>query len=182
MRFSSLRGSPMIAHFWLLRGKSNFPGVPHSSIRNVISIALVVEMRAPARARAVDIVEREARCPEVRDLLRIDLPLEARGRIEGHVVIEELPEEGEPGRQRRVVRVVHGQRGVGDQVGRRLVQVVRGIHDSAGLADVEQRRAGLRRVGSECGQVAEQPAETAGIVSIRTWAERCHAGTRHDRP
>ena len=144
---------------------------------------LVVEMRAAAGPGAVDVVEREARGAEVRDLLRVDLPLEAGGRVEGHVVVEELPEEGEPGRQVRIVRVLRRQRRVGDQVGRRLGQVVLGVHDAAGLADLDERRAGLRRVGGEGGQVAEHPAEAAGVVVFglrRNDVMRIHAVTGHD--
>ena len=62
-----------------------------------------VEMRAAVRAKPVDAVEIDARRAEILDAERILLLVAERGEIERDVVIDELAEIGEAGRDVRVV-------------------------------------------------------------------------------
>ena len=130
--------------------------------------ALVVEVRADAGSTAVDAVEVERRDAEVADRLGVLPAGEARCRVERHVVVEELAEEREPGRVGRVVRVVLALGRVGDE-GDGVGQVVLGVHQPAGLADLDERLADGRRVGGEGRQRREHPAEPALLVERGPW-------------
>jgi hypothetical protein len=118
-------------------------------------IGALVEMRTGARSAAVDAVELQRRRSEVRDRLRIDLTLENGRRIEGDVVIDELPEKRESGRQPA------GIVGIGVRVGSR-------IHRSGLVAELPQPgRVGLER------RKRKHPPENAVLVEMR--ARRVHA-------
>ena len=71
--------------------------------------ARVEEVRRGLRAREVEAIEVEARRAEVLQPVRVVLPAEARGRVERDVVVDELAEIREPGRERRVVLSPRGR-------------------------------------------------------------------------
>jgi hypothetical protein len=71
-----------------LLGQEGRPPAVHS---------LVIQVRRHRRAAAVHAVQVERGNPEVADRLGVLGPGQARGGIEGHVVVQELAEEGEPG-------------------------------------------------------------------------------------
>ena len=124
----------------------------------------VVEMRRSARARfPVHAVQVERGDPEVADGLRILLASQARRRVEGHVVIEELAEEGEARGDRRVVRVVDALRGVGDQDDR-VGQIVGSVHRAVLGSELGEPVPHQLRVLGENRKSREQPAESALIV------------------
>ena len=103
--------------------------------------ARVVEVRRGLRPGEVEAVEVEPRRAEVLQAVGVVLPPEARGRVEGDVVVDELAEVREPGRKRRVV----------------LAARARLHHRPAGGAEVDQQV--VRRL--EGREEAEEPPEAA---------------------
>ena len=106
-----------------------------------------VQMGRPPRPAEVDRVEVERRRTGVRRVLGIGLLAQRRGLVEGHVVIHELAHERGARGVRGVVRVVHVQLRIEDQIDRvlRLVcragarrQLVVGVYGAAPRADRAQ--------------------------------------------
>jgi len=97
----------------------------------------VVQVRRGHRPAAVQAVQVEGGDAEVPDRLRVLAAGQARGRVEGHVVVEELADEGEAGGDGGVVGVGGALGRVGDQ-GDRVRQVVAGVYGPAGTAQLGQ--------------------------------------------
>jgi hypothetical protein len=76
---------------------------------------LIVEVWRSIGAGAVDAVQLEQRRTEIRNRFGVLLPFQARGRVEGQVVIKELAEERETCAQVGIIGIVHAHQGVGDQ-------------------------------------------------------------------
>ena len=126
MRFTSLRGSPMSAQRvvrcraslrGMLRGRSrrgSRVGAAAEQERSARSAAaagaarsaVAIEVGLVGRAAPVERVEIEARGAEVVQRVGVVLALQARHRVEGQVVVDELAEVGVAGRDRRVLVVV----------------------------------------------------------------------------
>ncbi len=79
-----------------------------------------VEMRAAVGTEPVDAVEIDARRAEILDAERILLLVAERGEIERDVVVDELAEIGEAGRDVRIVAGRVAGIGVDHGVGKRL--------------------------------------------------------------
>ncbi|GGM97505.1 hypothetical protein GCM10009721_25600 [Terrabacter tumescens] len=126
---------------------------------------VVVEEGADPGAAAVDAVEVERRDAEVADRLRVLAPGERARRVERHVVVEELAEEGHARGQVGVVGVVRALRRVDDE--RDGVGAVLRVHDPAGLAELHEGAADGGGVGGEGRQGGEQTAEPALLVERR---------------
>ena len=132
---------------------------------------LVVEVGAHARTAAVDTVEVERRDAEVADRLGVLTPRQARRRIEGHVVVEELADEREARGHRRVVRIRRAENGIHDE-GERVGEIVTGVHDPARLADLSQRGPDRRGVRRERWQRREHPPEATLVVEGRLGSDQ----------
>ena len=113
--------------------------------------------------RNVDVVQLEQRRPEIRNRFGILLTFQARGRVKGQIVIKKLTEESKACAQVRVVGVVQAFCGIGDRCNR-VTHVIPGVHDAARHADVIERLSHRRRIGRECRECGEQPAELALTV------------------
>ena len=144
----------------------------------------VVELLLRDRPGAVDRVQVERRRAEVARVGRIGGLCEPRCGVEGHVVVDELAEEGRPRRVAGVVGIVGAQRGVDDQrLGSRR-QRIGGVQQAAGPAQLAQRRLDLRRLPRERRQ-PEDPPEVLGAGRRRVGAgpvprrpRRCGDGAR----
>jgi hypothetical protein len=89
------------------------------------------------------------------------VPFAFRGTSEGQVMVDELPDERAARRLSGapapcgIVRVVHVQGGIGDQVDRSLLatvpQLVVGVHDARRPPDFPQSAPKRRRIASEEG-------------------------------
>jgi hypothetical protein len=102
--FSSLRGSPSSAVSWVLRGRSSSSSWwPISSFwpPEALSYRNGVVHRSPT----VDAVQVEPGAAEVGQRVRVVLPFQAGGGVEGDVVVDELAQVGVAGRDRRVVQL-----------------------------------------------------------------------------
>jgi hypothetical protein len=76
-----------------------------------------------------------------------------------------------------IVPVVDALRGVGDEQHRAHGQVVLGVHQATGLAEVGQRRAGAVVRGDERRQVRENPSEPVGRYGKRRLVHHAGHGT-----
>src|SRR5438067_2066642 len=120
---------------------------------------LIVQERLVVRSAAVDGVEVEPRGAEVDERVRIVVSLELRRRIEGQVVVDELPEVGEARRDVRVVacRVLLSRRlGFDHLAGKRLEIFVvrqerRQVPKHAAEAAFKGRRSGDGTQASKFG-------------------------------
>ena len=90
-----------------------------------------------------------------------------RGCVEGHIVIEKLPEERETGSPRGIVPIVRTQFRIRDETDRAFVQWVLGVHQPAGRTELGERGLDPRRWVRERRQI-EHAAESVG-------------GSRHSR-
>ena len=114
-----------------------------------------IEMRAAVRPEAVDAIEVDRRGAEILDAERIVRLVAERGQIKRDVVVDELAEIGEPGRD---VRIVAGR----DR--RECCRSWLGERFELGVGDLERR------------QHREHPAEHAGVLvagqlrrAVRGW-------------
>ena len=123
----------------------------------------VVQLRRADRAAPVDGVEVERRGASVGRLERVARLPQPRPDVEGDVVVDELPEEGRSGRVLGVVRIVRGERRVGDELDRpRRERVVR-VEQPSGLPELTERVLDLRALARERRQVEEQPREAPRV-------------------
>ena len=125
----------------------------------------LVELRIREWPVAIDGVEVEPWIAGVGRVRGFGFPPEGRRLIEGQVMVNELANEGGACRLRQIVRVVGAQGGIDNQGNsRRLVasaQLVPGVQDAAGLADVSQGGLQGRRILTEEGvQVGEHTTES----------------------
>jgi hypothetical protein len=149
--------------------------------RELDAVIGVVQLLLRDGAGAVDRVEVERRCAEVAGVRGIGGARQPRRRIEGHVVIEELAEEGGPRRLARVVRVVRAQREIDDQrLGPRR-QRIGGVEQAAGPAELAQRRLDARAVLRERRQ-PEDPPEVIATGGRRGGRARPGPRRRDDAP
>jgi hypothetical protein len=107
------------------------------------------------------IVEIERRSARVEGIRRVGGARQPRGGVEGHIVVEELPEERRPSRVTRVVGVVGAQGEVDDQCLGPSRERIRGVEQAAGPAELAQRRLNLRALRCERRQPEHAP-ETVG--------------------
>ena len=157
IRFSSFRGSAMMAVPSVVARQilEQSPALdPH-----LCAIVRFVELRILHGTTAVDRIEVERRRARVWERSGgVGYP-KLRRRVEGHVVVEKLPEERDAGLMRRAVTVVRAQLGIRDQTD--------GTFDAAGSfassippgAPIPRRRQHLRRRLGERRQLVEDPAE-----------------------
>ena len=144
MKWTSLRGSPMSARPCWLRGRSTGSCSTVSVLRadeQLGGVVLVVEERAVGLAPPVQGVEVEAGRAEGVEGVGVVRPVEARHRVEGDVVVDELAQVGVAGRDVRVV--------------------ARRAPPAASAMDVGQRRQGWRREGANGRELAEHPPVAA---------------------
>src|SRR5206468_444788 len=123
----------------------------------------VVQLRVSNRAAAVNRIKVETWRSRIRGGLRLCRHAERGPRVKGHVVVEELPHEGGPRRVGRVVPIVGAESGVDDQRYGAGGQVIVGVEDSSGLADVHERRSYDVRRGCERGKGRKYPSEVLGM-------------------
>jgi hypothetical protein len=124
-----------------------------------VTVGRVVERWGAGRAAAVDGVEIESGRPRVARRGRLQRDREPGGLVKGDVVVEELTDEGGPGRVRRVVGVAGAERRVGEQVHRPLLQGVLCVEDPTGASHVHQGGAQRRRVQVGERRQVEDPPE-----------------------
>ena len=120
----------------------------------------VVELRASGRPRAVHRVEVEVRVAAVHRSADRERRPQGRHEVERHVVVHELTHERRTRGVGRVVRVVDAQRGIDDQLARRIGdgQRILRVEQTARCAELEERGLHLwRRVGER--REVEQPRE-----------------------
>ena len=170
IRFSSLRGSPMIAR--AVGAARQVLEQPAALDLELDVVGRVVELLLGDRPGAVDRVEVERRRAAVARRLpgRSAAPSRERG-VEGHVVVEELAEERRPRRVGRVVRVVRRS------ATRSTISCLRARPraDRAassrppGLPELAQRRLDLRPLLRERRQ-PEDPPEVLGAGRRPAWA------------
>ena len=153
---------------------------------------------APARAASEHRVEVERRRAGAGRHQRVLGHTELRGLIERDVVIGELADERRPGRHRRVVRVrpvgivrrrAAVDRRVDDERFRPGAQLVAGVHDPAGAAEVQQRgpdlvaRLGKRRQSREDPPKLNAPGRSSlAGACVEPRGERAGGGIGGRRP
>ena len=102
-------------------------------------VTRLIQLRADRRAAAIHGVEIEHRRARVGRAFGHRRHAKPRRRVERHVMVEKLAEEGRAGGVRRVVGVSGTQQRFRDETDRPDLEWIRGVHDSAGGSQLDQR-------------------------------------------
>ena len=136
-------------------------------------IARLIELRIFHGPASVDRIEIERRRARVGRSVGPRGHAEPRRCVEGHVVVEELAEERDAGRVRRVVDVVRAEVGFRDEADGPHFERVLGVEQAAGRSHFFQGAAHVRRRLRKRRESIEEPHEAVRPRPIRTAELAC---------